>query len=75
MIDLARKYELVSKVSNRIQFKDGTKIYEKQIYKNPEKYFSEDFMQELDRVAKREFKYGTDDETLNTGGVEEENRD
>ncbi len=72
LIDLALKYELVSKVSNRIQLKDGTKVYEKQIYKNPEKYFCEDFMQELDRVAQKEFTYGTSDSSHDTGGVEEE---
>tara|TARA_R100001509_G_scaffold165332_1_gene146453 strand:+ start:1000 stop:2064 length:1065 start_codon:yes stop_codon:yes gene_type:complete len=73
LIDLALKYDLVSKVSNRIQFKDGSKVYEKQIYKNPEKYFSEDFMQELDRVAQREFRYGKDDSGSYSEGVEDQN--
>jgi RecA/RadA recombinase len=73
LIDLALKYDLVSKVSNRIQFKDGTKVYEKQIYKNPKKYFTDDFMQELDRVAQKEFRYGTDDKIHHNERIEEEN--
>ena len=75
LIDLALKYDLVSKVSNRIQFKDGAKVYEKQIYKNPEKYFCEDFMQELDRVAQREFRYGKNDTVHDNERLEGEESD
>ena len=75
LIDLALKYDLVSKVSNRIQFKDGAKVYEKQIYKNPEKYFCEDFMQELDTVAQREFRYGKNDTVHDNERLEGEESD
>ena len=37
----------------------GKKIYAKEIYKNPEKYFTEDVMQQLDEIAKKEFSYGS----------------
>ena len=30
----------------------------KAIYKEPEKYFTEEVMQQLDEVAKKEFSYG-----------------
>jgi hypothetical protein len=37
---------------------DGKKIYAKQILKEPETYFTEEVMQKLDSIAKREFSYG-----------------
>ena len=30
---------------------DGKKVYAKEIYKNPDKYFTEEIMQKLDDVA------------------------
>ena len=38
---------------------DGKKIYAKEIYKNPEKYFTQQVLQALDEIAQREFSYGT----------------
>ena len=38
---------------------DGKKIYAKEIYKNPEKYFTDEVMQQLDEIAKEEFSYGS----------------
>ena len=37
---------------------DGKKIYGKQILANPEEYFTEEVMQKLDEIAKKEFSYG-----------------
>ena len=37
---------------------DGKKVYAKEIYKNPDKYFTEEVMQKLDDIAKKEFSYG-----------------
>ena len=37
---------------------DGKKIYAKEIYKNPEKYFTDEVMEQLDVVAKGTFSYG-----------------
>ena len=59
LVDLAVKYEIFKKVSTRIELPDGSKIYEKQIYKNPEKYFTKDVMDQLDEVVGKEFKYGS----------------
>ena len=38
---------------------DGKKVYAKEIYKNPEKYFNEYVMQALDEIAQKEFSYGS----------------
>ena len=38
---------------------DGKKIYAKQIYAEPEKYFTEEVMNKLDEISKTTFSYGT----------------
>jgi len=40
---------------------DGKKIYGKEILKNPEKYFTEDVMEILEKQANKEFLYGVND--------------
>ena len=37
---------------------DGKKLYAKEILKTPEKYFTEEVMQQLDVIAKGEYSYG-----------------
>ena len=37
---------------------NGKKVYAKEIYKNPEKYFTDDVMKQLDEIAQKEFSYG-----------------
>ena len=69
LVDLAIKYEIFNKVSTRIELPDGTKVYEKQLYKEPKKYFTEDIMKQLEEAAAKEFKYGNIEEETN---VEEE---
>jgi len=58
LLTLAEKYGIVKKVSTRYEFPDGTKAYEKSVYNDPEKYFTEDIMKQLDEVATKEFRYG-----------------
>ena len=38
---------------------NGKKIYGKEILKNPDQYFTEEVLQQLDAAAKQEFSYGT----------------
>ena len=58
LVDIALKYEIFEKVSTRIQLPDGTKVYEKSIYKDPTKYFTDDIMSKLEDAVAKEFKYG-----------------
>ena len=58
LVDIALKYEIFEKVSTRVQLPDGTKVYEKSIYKDPEKYFTEEIMVKLEDAVAKEFKYG-----------------
>ena len=38
---------------------DGKKVYAKAILKDPDTYFTEEVMQQLDAAAKKIFSYGT----------------
>ena len=55
---LAEKYEIFKKVSTRFELPDGSKQFGKTILNDPEKYFTEDIMHQLDIAAETEFKYG-----------------
>jgi len=58
LVDLALKHEIFKKVSTRIEMPDGTKVFEKQIYREPEKYFTKEVMDQLETIVAKEFKYG-----------------
>ena len=55
---LAAAAGIWSYTANRYEV-DGKKIYEKEILKNPEKYFTEEVMKQIDEYAKQKFSYGT----------------
>lgn len=55
--DLAVEAGIWTKVAGRYEV-NGKKIYEKEILKNPELYFTDEVMEEIDKVAKRLFAYG-----------------
>ena len=57
LLDLAEKYNIVKKVGNRYEIK-GKKVYAKEVYSNPEKYFDDDLMQALDEASRKEYSYG-----------------
>lgn len=61
LVDLAVKYDIFKKVSTRIELPDGTKTFEKSIYKEPEKYFTEDVLQRINDAARSEYCYGSDE--------------
>ena len=58
LLELAEKYEIFKKVSTRFELPDGSKQFGKTILNEPEKYFTEDIMHQLDLAAETEFKYG-----------------
>tara|TARA_R100000005_G_C5001741_1_gene208987 strand:- start:3664 stop:4713 length:1050 start_codon:yes stop_codon:yes gene_type:complete len=64
LVDLALEYGIFKKVSTRIEMPDGTKVYEKAINNNPEKYFTPEVMAALEEVVGKEFKYGSATETV-----------
>ena len=60
LIDLALKHGILSKSGTRIEFPDGTKVFEKNVYESPEKYFTDTLMKKINEAASKEFKYGSD---------------
>ena len=60
LLDLAVEHGIFKQVSTRIELPDGSKQYAKTINNDPEKYFTEDVMKQLEEVALKEFKYGND---------------
>ena len=62
LLDLALKYGIFKNVSTRIELPDGSKTFGKTINNNPEKFFTEDIMKQLDECAEKEFKYGNREE-------------
>ena len=38
---------------------DGKKVYAKEILKNPEKYFTQEVLEQLDEISKDQFSYGS----------------
>ena len=58
LLDLGEKGGLWKNVAGRYEM-DGKKVYAKEIYKNPDKYFTDDIMEKLDNIAKEEYSYGS----------------
>ena len=58
LLELASKYEIFKKLATRYELPDGMKQYGKTILNEPETYFTEEIMKELEVAAEKEFKYG-----------------
>jgi RecA/RadA recombinase len=61
LLDLAVKHGIFKQVSTRIELPDGSKQYAKTIQNEPEKYFTDEIMKQLDEAAKKEFSYGVNE--------------
>ena len=66
LVPLAIKYGIFKKVSTRIELPDGKTAFEKQINSNPEKYFTDEVLWQLEAAAAKEFKYGNSQEEETT---------
>ena len=58
LLDLALEHGVFKSVSTRIELPDGTKTFGKTINNDPEKYFTDEVMAQLEEAAAKEFKYG-----------------
>ena len=58
LLELGETAGMWKNVDGRYEI-EGKKIYGKQIYAEPEKYFTDDIMEKLDNIAKEEYSYGT----------------
>ena len=57
LLELGELGDMWKNTAGRYQI-DGKKLYAKEIYKNPEKYFTEEVLEKLDVIARGTFQYG-----------------
>ena len=57
LLELGEKYGVFTKRGNRIVVGEST-VYPKSILSDPQKYFTEEVMEQLDEAARQEFRYG-----------------
>ena len=67
LLDLAEKYGIVKKVSTRYEFPNGAKAFEKEIKKNPEKFFTKEILDAIDEGCQADFMYGKYNEEVEDG--------
>lgn len=58
LAELAVEYGIFKSVSTRIELPDGSKVFMKNINDEPQKYFTDDILKQLDEKIQKEFKYG-----------------
>jgi len=58
LLEMAEAAGVFKKVSTRFELPDGSKLFGKQILKDPEKHFTKDILKQLDNYAKIEYTYG-----------------
>jgi len=57
LLELGEKYNVFTRVGNRIKFGE-TSVYPKSVLANPEKYFTDEVMAQLEEAARTEYSYG-----------------
>lgn len=60
LVDLAEKAGIFKKVSTRYEMPDGSKVFGKTINDDPEKYFTPEVLEQLDKAAAKFYSYGSD---------------
>jgi RecA/RadA recombinase len=60
LLPIAEKYGILKKISTKYELADGTKVFKSAILNNPEKYFTKDILDRIDKACATEFKYGSD---------------
>ena len=63
LLDMALASGVFQKQSTRVLLPNGKTEFGKTINNNPEKYFTDDVMERLEKVANNYFKYGSDNES------------
>lgn len=60
LLDIAEKHGIIKKSSTRYELPDGQKVFGKSINANPEKYYTQDMLAQIDDACKKEFLYGSE---------------
>lgn len=79
LVDIAVEAGIVSKEGPRVVWTDGKKYYEKNIYQEPDKFFTKEILDKIDEFCVKKFTYqggGSDAELISgSGGDGEEFND
>ena len=59
LLELAESADYIKRSGNRYEFPNGDKAFKKQIYADPEKYFTREVLGGIDKIAQNEFMYGS----------------
>ena len=57
LLELGEQYNIFTRVGNRLKFGE-TSVYPKSVLANPEKYFTDEVMAQLEEAARTEYSYG-----------------
>lgn len=58
LLELAEESGMIKKVGNKFEFPDGTTAFENRVISNPEIFFTEEFLKELNKRVGPDFLYG-----------------
>ena len=72
LLELAEEGGIVKKVGTRYEFPTGEKVFEKAVYKAPQKYFTKEILDQIDEYCGKKFKYGKGEVVPVDDEVEEE---
>lgn len=72
LLDLAEKFEILTRSAGKYNFPDGTEVKEKLILNNPEKYFTKEILDLIDKACMAEFRYGNGGKTSEDVDEDEE---
>jgi hypothetical protein len=59
MADFAIEAGIWKKAGSRVEIHDGSKVYQKNIYEDTDKYFTPEVMKAIDEYVGRKFLYGS----------------
>lgn len=72
VLDFAVEFGMVKALGTRYEFPSGEKVFKKEIYKNPEKYFVPELLELIDEKLQNKFLYGSIKLNMADGDVSEE---
>jgi hypothetical protein len=58
LLDYAQEANIVKRIGNKYEFPNGTKAFEKAVLTQPEKFFTDEVLKQIDEYIQTQFKYG-----------------
>lgn len=72
LLDLAEKYLIFKKVGKKYEVAEGVTVFESEILKNPEKYYTPAVLAKIEEAANKEYRYGHGEVQFNHEVVSDE---